>query len=1071
MTVRAKRINVPTKDDRSSVRTRAAAVKAVPAGVSIAFTADDLAGTFDTRALERGRHLAGLSPITVDESTGQDRFSAAVTDGRHHYRVQVVVGSSPAGVVFNSQCSCRTAHCAHAAAACFALMERRAQQLEAARASQTPAAPALPEPQTVAYGIDVAEEEGALYVTVFLESRQGGQLKQRVSSPKRALPLVAEDASGERDRQILELLGRSSLPLVALPLEQDEQIDHLLTLLGETKRCRWLPSKVVISRGPEKRFLVECHARTGAWRVLNPAPRVRLIRCEEPWYVNEATGKIGPAEVEMVSAESFTPSADLPKQNQPGHEAPVIVNGIAVPVLVPAGTGGKGGAENFDALLLQFDYGESRVREDEPGQFVRLEGEAGPIFIRRDRRVEEQAANTLRAMGLSAVRITTERKGGSDAACRGYAFRTRSALDSWAEFMLKDVDVLRKRGWRVELGQQFQYRVIDISDDWHVEVFDIGNEWFSLDVGIEIEGRRYPLLPILIGMIERGGMAALRTEDGKVRAMLDDGRILSLPAERVAKFLATLQEMMAGGRLGRDGRLSLSTAEAPALVELEEIVGTRWYGGTRLREVGRRLRAFDNLERVTPPEIFKAELRPYQCEGLDWLQFLRRSDMAGILADDMGLGKTAQTLAHLAVEAHEGRLDRPALIVVPTSLVPNWTAEAGRFVPSLSVLVFHGLDRHQRRREVADSNIVVTTYAIVARDIDFLSGIEWHLIVLDEAQAIKNPAAKATRAVCKLKARHRLCLSGTPIENHLGEVWSQFAFLMPGILGDQRSFTARFRTPIEKHGDTERRTLLARRLRPFMLRRTKAEVATDLPAKTEIVRRVELATDQRDLYETIRLSMHQRVREEIARLGIARSRIVILDALLKLRQVCCDPRLVKLKTAQKATGSGKLETLMEMLPEMIEEGRHILLFSQFTSMLDLIKESLAPLGLPYLELRGDTADRATPVQRFQAGEIPLFLISLKAGGKGLNLTAADTVIHYDPWWNPAIEHQATDRAHRIGQDKPVFVYKMIAAGTVEERIVELQEKKGALADAMLDEGTWIGQIDNDDLDYLFEGTP
>jgi SNF2 family DNA or RNA helicase len=345
----------------------------------------------------------------------------------------------------------------------------------------------------------------------------------------------------------------------------------------------------------------------------------------------------------------------------------------------------------------------------------------------------------------------------------------------------------------------------------------------------------------------------------------------------------------------------------------------------------------------------------------------------------------------------------------------------------------------------------------------------WHLAVLDEAQAIKNAAAKVTTLVCKLDARHRLCLTGTPVENHLGELWSQFAFLMPGLLGDAKRFGRVFRTPIEKRNDSERRAVLAGRLKPFLLRRTKDLVARELPPKTEIVSPLELAGPQRDLYETVRLAMHDKVRQEIAAKGLARSRIVILDALLKLRQVCCDPRLVKLRAARKVGASAKIEHLMQIVPPLIEEGRRILLFSQFTSMLDLIRPELERLGIDYVEIRGDTRDRATPVKRFQSGEAPLFLISLRAGGTGLNLTAADTVIHYDPWWNPAVEDQATDRAHRIGQDKAVFVYKLVVRGTVEERMLELQGRKRALAAGIYGEREADGPaFDAADLEHLFE---
>ena len=385
------------------------------------------------------------------------------------------------------------------------------------------------------------------------------------------------------------------------------------------------------------------------------------------------------------------------------------------------------------------------------------------------------------------------------------------------------------------------------------------------------------------------------------------------------------------------------------------------------------------------------------------------------------------------------------------------------------MLTLHGPDRAQRFDQIAGADLVLTTYALLTRDTETLLPAQWHLVVLDEAQAIKNPASKAAQLTARLLAGHRLCLTGTPIENHLGELWSQLSFLVPGLLGDHRRFGRVFRNPIEKQGDEARRDLLTRRIRPFLLRRTKGEVEADLPAKTEILRRVELAGDQRDLYETVRLAMHERVRQEIAAKGFARSQIIILDALLKLRQVCCDPRLVKLTAAKRVAGSAKLAQLMEMLPELIEDGRRVLLFSQFTSMLDLIRPEVERAGLAFVQLRGDTADRATPVARFQAGEVPLFLISLKAGGVGLNLTAADTVILYDPWWNPAVEAQAMDRAHRIGQDKPVFVYKLIAEGTIEERMLELQERKRALAAGVLGQaGGKLAAFAEADLQALFQ---
>jgi SNF2 family DNA or RNA helicase len=508
----------------------------------------------------------------------------------------------------------------------------------------------------------------------------------------------------------------------------------------------------------------------------------------------------------------------------------------------------------------------------------------------------------------------------------------------------------------------------------------------------------------------------------------------------------------------------MEAAAASSVLDLEDLVTTRWQDGAAIAAHVARFRIGADIPDVPVPARFTASLRPYQQQGVNWLQHLRANDLGGLLADDMGLGKTAQTIAHIVIEEAAGRLDQPVLVVVPTSLVPNWRAELARFAPHLRVAVLHGLDRRERRRDLTGVHVVITTYTVLTRDIEDMAGLPWHLVVLDEAQAIKSPSAKATHAVCRLDTRHRLCLSGTPIENNLGELWSQFAFLMPGLLGHRKSFTRRFRTPIEKDGDPARRWQLSTRIRPFILRRTKAAVATELPPKHTILRRITLAPDQRELYETIRATMHERVTREIAQRGVAQSPILVLDALLKLRQVCCDPRLVKLPSARLTGTSSKLNDLLEMVAEMIAEGRRILLFSQFTSMLDLVKPALVTARIGFVELRGDTRDRAEPVRRFEAGEVPLFLISLKAGGRGLNLTSADTVIHYDPWWNPAVE----DRAHRIGLTKSVFIYKLIAADTVEERIVELQERKAALATlALSEEGMALPAMDAEDIDYLF----
>jgi SNF2 family DNA or RNA helicase len=378
----------------------------------------------------------------------------------------------------------------------------------------------------------------------------------------------------------------------------------------------------------------------------------------------------------------------------------------------------------------------------------------------------------------------------------------------------------------------------------------------------------------------------------------------------------------------------------------------------------------------------------------------------------------------------------------------NWQRGAARFCARLRSLVLHGKDRHAVADSMTEHDIVIAPYSLLQRDRERWLEAQWHLVVLDEAQNIKNASTHAAQVVGQLQTRHRLCLSGTPMENHLGEIWSLFHFLMPGFLGSQTRFKELFRTPIEKQGDPERLHQLRARITPFMLRRTKALVADELPPKVETVMRVELAGKQADLYETIRLGMEKTVREALNTKGLAKSQITILDALLKLRQVCCDPQLLKLDAAQKVKTSSKLEQLMEMLPEMLAEGRRILLFSQFTSMLSLIEAELKKRKIPWVKLTGQSQKRDALIEQFTSGQVPLFLISLKAGGVGLNLPQADTVIHYDPWWNPAVEAQATDRAHRIGQTHSVWVVKLVAQGTIEERILALQDRKAALSESM-----------------------
>ncbi len=653
---------------------------------------------------------------------------------------------------------------------------------------------------------------------------------------------------------------------------------------------------------------------------------------------------------------------------------------------------------------------------------------------------------------------------------------------AWLRFVLNDLPALREQGWEIEYSEEFAFDLTPV-DDWYAVIDEPpGHDWFDLELGIVVNGERLSLLPILLNLLRthpellNPAQLARRRDDEQILVPIHSPQAhkprvmqVALPYGRLKPVLATLGDFYL--REPGDTRLRLPTPDATRLNALKELP-LSWEGGERLRGFAERLRDI-RTQPTPPPADLAAKLRPYQAEGLSWMQALRELEVGGILADDMGLGKTLQTLAHLLCEKNAGRLDRPAMVVMPTSLIPNWQDEAQRFAPTLRVAALHGAGRKKYFDHLYDYDLLLTTYALLPKDLDALSKVSLHVLILDEAQYIKTPGSKAAQAARQLRARQRLCLSGTPLENHLGELWSLFHFLLPGWLGDAKAFNRDYRVPIEKHGDHERLQHLNARIKPFLLRRTKEQVATELPAKTEITHWVELNEAQRDVYETVRLAMDKKVRDEITRKGVARSQIIILEALLKLRQVCCDLRLVNgTATPTRGNSSGKLASLMEIIEELLLENRRILLFSQFTSMLGLIELELQQRGIDYALLTGATKNRRIPVQDFQKGKVQIFLISLKAGGVGLNLTAADTVIHYDPWWNPAAEHQATDRAYRIGQEKPVFVYKLITRGTVEEKIQHLQSEKSALAAGILEgreTGDW--KMAPEDIDALFEPLP
>jgi SNF2 family DNA or RNA helicase len=467
----------------------------------------------------------------------------------------------------------------------------------------------------------------------------------------------------------------------------------------------------------------------------------------------------------------------------------------------------------------------------------------------------------------------------------------------------------------------------------------------------------------------------------------------------------------------------------------------------------RRQNSQEAMEHVPPSPALQGELRPYQQVGLNWLRFLEKRGFCGILADEMGLGKTLQTLAWIQLSRVDlEHQDFPALIVCPTSLVENWKEEAARFTPNLKVILLHGSTRHRRWKMLKDADIVITSYALMRRDVERHLEHTYSIVILDEAQHIKNHTTQNALAAKKLKAGHRLVLTGTPMENSVSDLWSIMDFLMPGYLGGHKEFHEHYEVPILAGGELGEyaQSKLRRKLHPFLLRRLKKDVAKDLPPKIERIAPCKLTQDQHKVYTQLLQESKQRIQEMVERDGFNKSRMEILSTLLRLRQTCCHIDLLRLEGLQSKYPSAKMDLFFELLDEALDSKHRVLVFSQFTSMLTILRKEMDQRNLEYCYLDGTTKDRQDVVRRFNRNQsIPVFLMSLKAGGTGLNLTGADMVIHFDPWWNPAVEAQATDRAHRIGQKRTVYSVKLVTKGTIEEKVVEMQRRKQDLIDAAL----------------------
>lgn len=938
---------------------------------------------------------------------------------------------------------------------------------------ERPAPAPWPADRRIAYIVDVPATVAANGLIIELATER--LLRDGSWDRPRQFALGAErwlQAPDENDRRVAQMLvgARTEYGYSGITASRRFQIpetayDTTLRLMCETGRCRlrrvageewpetvlwddgdpWQLQLAVVRADRGTGYLVDGQLRRGDQTIPLAAPALLLhgglaiaegrvshfehggafplvsaLRADGPLKVG---ARELPRLLESLYALPNLPPVELPARLDITEMRPEPVPHLLVSGAPPRGTGGHG-----LPLTLSFRYDEIEVAatRKEPSIFDRRQR----TVLHRDREAETRAAALLRDLGARDEYDYQAR-------------RPRLALPP--QRLDAAVRALIAEGWQVEA----EGRLFRQPGARHAYLRS-GVDWFELEAGVEF-GDQKASLPQLLAALRRGERTVI----------LDDGSLGILPDDWLRRYAPLAG---AGTAVDGDGTMRFSRSQVALLdvmlAEMPEVSTDDAF--SRAREA---LRGFDSIAPAEAPAGFVGELRSYQKEGLGWLHFLRDFGFGGCLADDMGLGKTIQVLALLEARREAG--SGPSLVVVPKSLVFNWQQEAERFTPRLRVLDHTG---PQRQREALvstdDYDVVITTYGTLRQDIAALREIEFDYVVLDEAQAIKNPRTASAKAARLLRGEHRLALSGTPVENRLEELWSLFEFLNPGMLGSSKLFSAAGVGATV--ADVEARSLLARALRPFLLRRTKDQVARDLPEKQEQTLYVDLGPKQRKLYDELRDHYRKALLGQIDKVGIKRSKIQILEALLRLRQAACHPGLLDPKRASEP--GGKLDALVPMLIEAAAEGHKVLVFSQFTSMLALVRTRLDAEKITYEYLDGRTRDRRERVERFQTDpDCPVFLISLKAGGQGLNLTAADYVFLLDPWWNPAVEAQAVDRAHRIGQTRPVLATRLIARDTVEERVLELQRAKRDLAEAIITaDNSLIARIEREDLALLLE---
>ena len=847
--------------------------------------------------------------------------------------------------------------------------------------------------------------------------------------PLGALDGTKRFRAGESDVRLVKCLRKfAEGKLPAMVMVTREQCAELLWALADHPRVtfgRTQPARIE-GEGNLETLHIE-RMDDGALRVSHvPADGALLLAANAAWRLGG--GKFTPV-APGLSAAYFAVierTINIPADAADGfvsRELPALASYFAIEGDVapgapeelpePAFAAHFEGSLNFLTARVEAIYGERRVTLDATG--------AALAKFSRNRSREDAALERLRAFGFA----------GPDGRQGELTLKGEQRILAFFAAGLPRL----QREWKVSVGERFLHVTREVERiEPRLEIRSSGEQWFELSYEMATTGgERFSSAEI--ARLLQGGQSHVRRKNGKL-AVFDPGLL--------DEFEHLLRE--SDPQQVQAGVYRLEHRQAGALDAFATENDIAVSGEARWRDWAGAVR---NLERLSPVPLgdLDATLRDYQKQGVYWLNFLAQNGFGGILADEMGLGKTLQALAFLRTLIGQG----PSLIICPTSLVFNWRAEASKWTPELRILSLEGPQRSEVLHEIEKSDLVITSYPLLRRDAEVYRDRHFSTIILDEAQHIKNPDSQNAQAASVLKSRHRFVLTGTPVENSVRDIWSLMNFLMPGYLGTRIEFRERYENPIQSASGGAEQQRLARKIRPFLLRRTKRSVAKEIPDKVEQVAYCELTCIQRMIYNQLINTTKQQVAELTGRNDQNRARMVMLTALLRLRQVACDVRLLGLKNPPTETeASAKLELLEELLCEALDGGHRVLVFSQFVTMLSHIRSMLDRLAMEYCYLDGQTRDRGAEIAKFQSGCALVFLISLKAGGTGLNLTSADTVIHFDPWWNPAVEAQATDRAHRIGQKRSVTIYKLIARDTVEEKILNLQAKKNALIAATLE---------------------